>query len=153
MLSGSAAFATGAPTEDMRAHCDFSNPTETAASAQPTAHILLSPRMPYAMQEWRRMVTSARTNGFQVVSWRDPRVPDAEWKAAVEAADATALRDAPVLALETAASCGMLNHSPATVVTRCGRSHPWPILGVMPDAAWLEVLATRRTDLEQSPCR
>ncbi|MBK6868510.1 MAG: hypothetical protein IPG98_11520 [Burkholderiales bacterium] len=137
----------------MNSRCDFSADLPGApATAQTIAQIVLSPRMPYALREWRRMAASARAAGFQVSAWRDPRVPEAEWQAAVGVAELPELRTAPILPMELAKACGVLNHAPATVLARCGHGHPWPILGVMPDAAWLQLLDARRIDLEQVPC-
>ena len=63
------------------------------------------------------------------------------------------MTEAPALDPDTGRACQVLNHSPATIVVRCGRAHPWPILGVMPDAAWHGLLQARRTELEAVSCR
>ena len=153
LLGWGAAWAGGTFAGDINPRCDFSTGRSgVALPAQAVVHVVLSPRMPYALREWRRMAASARVAGFPVVAWRDPRVPEAEWQAAIDAAELPELRAAPALALDVAAACQMLNHAPATVVARCGRGHPWPILGVMPDVAWLQLLDARRADLEQVPC-
>lgn len=121
----------------------------TRASAQvactePAAvRMVLSPRMPYALQEWRRMRRVAEAAGFAVSALRDPRVPDAEWQAAVRALDLAELARAAVLDEPTARALGVLHHAPSSIVERCGVRHPWPILGVMPDAAWRDLLRQR----------
>ena len=120
---------------------------------QPVAQMVLSPRMPYALQEWRRMAGVAREAGFHVVVFRDPRVAQDEWLQAVAAAGAMELTEAPALDPDTGRACQVLNHSPATIVVRCGGAHPWPILGAMPDAAWHGLLQARRTELEAVSCR
>lgn len=132
--------------------CDLSGLGHDAA-AQARVHVLLSPRMPYALQEWPRMADAARQAGFAVVAYRDPRVPRNEWQAATQSQGLADLLDVPVLEEQIAAACGMLNHAPAAIVTRCGRTHAWPILGVMPVAAWRQVLQSRHNDLERQACR
>ena len=111
--------------------------------------VVLSPRMPYALQEWPRMRDAAAADGFQVTAGRDPRVPLAEWEAALVASGRADLATAPAVDAEAAARCGLFNHFPSALVGRCGRVHPWPILGVMPGAAWHEILRQRR---ESMPC-
>lgn len=114
--------------------------------------MLLSPRMPYALQEWPRLARVARAAGFAVRAWRDPRVPQDEWLAAVQAMGHEALRHAPPLPEAQARALGLLNHAPSSAVLRCGQAHPWPILGVMPDAAWRQLLLARAEALETLPC-
>lgn len=124
-----------------------------APQARPTVHVLLSPRMPYALQEWARMRGLALTAGFEVAAYRDPRVPQAEWQAAVaRAAGADSLGALPPLDLQRARACDLLNHSPTAVVAHCGRVHAWPVRGVMPDEAWRHVLAARLASLQALPC-
>lgn len=118
------------------------------ACGQPLVRMLLSPRMPYALLEWRRMRQAAEDAGFEVRAERDPRVPDAEWQAAVQALGLAELAGAPVLDEPTAAALGLLHHAPSSLVERCGRRHPWPVLGVMPDAAWRALLRQRLAALE-----
>ncbi|HOB65687.1 hypothetical protein [Ottowia sp.] len=98
------------------------------------------------------MADAARQAGFDVVAYRDARVLPAEWQAAVGSRGLVELRDVPVLDADVAAACGMLNHTPAAIVARCGRAHPWPILGVMPVATWRQVLQARSDALGVS-CR
>lgn len=145
--------AEAEPASIAQAECDFGAGLPSgAAGALPVVQIVLSPRMPYALQEWRRMAAAARGAGFRVQPWRDPRVPDAEWQAAVAAAGLPELRDAPALEPSAAQACRVLNHAPAAIVARCGQGHAWPILGVMPDRAWVQLLNARRADLEAVPC-
>ncbi len=110
--------------------------------------IVLSPRMPFALKEWPRMKAVAESAGYQVVGLRDPRVPDAEWAAAVEAVGAPELMHLPKIDEAYAVRLGVLNHAPASLLTCMGKTHPWPILGVMPDLAWLAVLRARASQLE-----
>ncbi|HMN20597.1 MAG TPA: hypothetical protein PKA16_04305 [Ottowia sp.] len=120
-----------------------------AACAEPAAvRMVLSPRMPYALLEWRRMRRAAEDAGFRVSALRDPRVPDEEWQAAVRAVDLPELADAPLLDEPTGRALGLLHHAPSSMVERCGTRHPWPILGVMPDAAWLGLLRQRAGTLK-----
>ncbi|MDO5626475.1 MAG: hypothetical protein Q4G71_17535 [Pseudomonadota bacterium] len=109
--------------------------------------VLLSPRMVYALLEWPRMQRVAQEAGFAVKVWRDPRVPDAEWQEAVHASGQAEMLAAPPMPAPLATACGLLNHAPAAVVSWQGRVHPWPIQGVMPDAAWLAVLRARHQAL------
>lgn len=106
--------------------------------------MVLSPRMVYSLAEWRRMRAVAAGAGFVVVVARDPRVPLTEWASAVDAAGLPEIGAAPPVDVELAGRCGLLNHFPSTLVGRCGRPHPWPILGVMPDAAWRSLIVQRR---------
>lgn len=99
------------------------------------------------------MAAMAHQDGWRVQAFRDPGVPDDEWLAATELGDLRSWRTLPVMDLVAGQACGMLNHAPTALVARCGRVHPWPIWGVMPDAAWRHVLASRRADLEATPCR
>ncbi|WP_354446547.1 hypothetical protein [Ottowia thiooxydans] len=125
---------------------------EQDAKAQTTVMVVLSPRMPYALQEWRRMKKAAQDAGYQVTGLRDPRVPLAEWKEAVQASKDTELLNMPAINEIQATAFGALNHIPSSLVIHCGKTHPWPILGVMPDAAWLEVLHSRTAQLEATAC-
>lgn len=111
--------------------------------------VLLSPRMPMALQQWPRMRDTAERAGFRVIAMRDPQVPAAEWRAGVEATGQPDLRDATALQESAATTCRLLNHAPSALVGRCGQVHPWPVPGVMPDGAWLAVLQQRR---EAIPC-
>ena len=135
--------------------CDVATLVLTFGPAHTESAVVavLSPRMPHALIEWPRMASVARAEGFAVVTFRDPRVPIDEWRSAVTSVNAWGeYIDAPPLRMETAERCLLLNHSPAIVVARCGRVHPWPIFGVMPDASWRHVLKSRRTELERLPC-
>ena len=98
------------------------------------------------------MASVAQQAGWRVMAFRDPQVPDAEWQAATVAGDLQTWRGMPAMDLSVAQACRMLNHAPTVVLSRCGRVHPWPVWGVMPDAAWAHVLAARRADLEAQPC-
>ena len=119
---------------------------------RPQLMMVLSPRMPYALKEWRRMSRVAEQAGFKVLVVRDPRVPLSEWEAAVRAVEEPELVHVSVIEQAQAEALGALNHSPASVVSQCKKSHPWPILGVMPDGPWLSVLRARESQLAQSVC-
>ncbi|MDO5086310.1 MAG: hypothetical protein Q4D74_01720 [Comamonadaceae bacterium] len=108
--------------------------------------------MPYALQEWPRLARVAQSAGFAVRAWRDPRVPQAEWLAAVQASGHDDLRQTPVMHERYALALGLLNHAPSSVVLRCGQAHPWPILGVMPDAPWRQLLLARAAALKELAC-
>jgi len=114
--------------------------------------MVLSSRMPYALQEWPRMKRVAKRAGFIVLAARDSRVPSQEWAAAVSARDLFELRDVPVLDEQMGIDLGLLHHAPSSLVVRCGVWHPWPILGVMPDQAWVELLRHRAAQLRERPC-
>lgn len=114
--------------------------------------MVLSPRMPYALKEWRRMSRIAEEAGYKVVTVRDPRVPLDEWEAAVRVVAEPELMHAPVIEQAQAESMGALNHSPASLVSRCAQTHPWPVLGVMPDGPWLAVLRARESQLARTIC-
>ena len=116
-------------------------------SPKPTALIVLSPRMPYALREWGRLKDLAEREGFRVVTRRDPRVPESEWRQAQLAVGIEALAHVQPIDGDVAAGCGLLNHAPAALVGRCGAVHPWPILGVMPDNSWRELLQSRLASL------
>jgi len=124
----------------------------SSASSQPSVHVLLSPRMPYALKEWSRMADLAGQAGFRILTYRDPRVSLTEWQSAVNAEDLGELRTLPPLDLDIARACDMLNHAPTAIVARCGHTHPWPLRGVMNDRSWRHVLDARLSDLEALPC-
>lgn len=123
------------------------------ASAGPQAAraqllVVLSPRMVYALREWPRLRDQAQAAGFDVHGVRDPRVPEAEWHAAVAAAGLSELAAWPAARLTDWPGTQVRNHWPMAWVRWQGRTHPWPILGVMPDAAWLQLLRERLEDLQ-----
>lgn len=144
--------AVSVQAQGMDRPCQGAFILDAPLSAHPTVWMVLSPRMPYALQEWPRMRQAARSIGFDVVALRDPRVPDLEWRAALEVADLPELVSAPPVDEVQAARLGVLNHAPASVVTYCGCWHPWPVLGVMPDQAWLTLLRARQADLSTESC-
>ena len=114
--------------------------------------VLLSPRMPYALQEWPRMASQARRLGFSVHAYRDPRVPEAEWQEAVHALQRRDLACTPALELADALQLKLLHHAPSSAVAWCDRWHDWPILGVMPDASWPQLLNHRLEQLKLQDC-
>ncbi|MEO9150259.1 MAG: hypothetical protein ABI212_12960 [Burkholderiaceae bacterium] len=125
---------------------------QAKSSTSPIVYLVVSPRMPYALKEWARMRRGAKAAGFSVVTFRDPRVEDGEWQAAVEAAGVPAARG--LLPLRNPAlieAFGGLNHFPIALLTCGDRTHPWPILGVMPDATFVEVLRQRLEQLGRDP--
>lgn len=94
----------------------------------------------------------AERAGFIVLAARDSRVPGQEWSAAVSARGLFELRDVPVLDEQMGMDVGLLHHAPSSLVVRCGVWHPWPILGVMPDQTWVELLRHRAAQLRERPC-
>lgn len=114
--------------------------------------ILLSPRMPYALQRWPAMRKVAQRAGFRVVPLRDPRVGLAEWQAAVDVVQQPALACIPALDARSARRLGLLHHAPSSLVAACAQLHPWPILGVMPDTTWRQLLQQRLSWLEEHAC-
>jgi hypothetical protein len=90
----------------------------------------------------------AQAGGFAGHGGRDPRVPEAEWHSAVMAAGLSELAAWPAARLAGWPGTQVRNHWPAAWVRWRGRTHPWPILGVMPDAAWLQLLRQRLEDLQ-----
>ncbi|MDR2129054.1 MAG: hypothetical protein LBP52_08320 [Burkholderiaceae bacterium] len=125
------------------------------AAAAPAIVMVLSPRMVYALQEWPRMKAAARAAGFDVTGVRDPQTPAGEW---AQLGRVTFLTDLALIAPMSAAlqadfaRHGALNHMPSTLVYWCGKPHPWPVLGVMPDKPWINALQARATQLKQQPC-
>jgi hypothetical protein len=104
--------------------------------------------MVYALREWPRLRDQAQAAGFDVHGLRDPRVPEAEWQSAVMAAGLPELATWPVSSVTGWPGTPVRNHWPMAWVRWQGRTHPWPILGVMPDGAWLQLLRERQEDLQ-----
>lgn len=110
--------------------------------------MILSPRMVYSFSEWPRMRRAAEQAGFVVQSVRDPRIGDREWRSAALAADRREALDLPLPEATLLANFPeLLNHSPTSLVRLAGRTHPWPIIGVMPNAAWTALLKQRFAQL------
>ncbi len=153
---GGAALLLGAPAACAQAAASPCNFADTSQASHPpyqtVVRVVLSPRMPHALLEWPRMARVAQEAGLQILAFRDPRVPMAEWQDATRDSSLEPWRDLPALAADVAAACRMLNHAPTAVLERCSHVHPWPIWGVMPDLAWRHVLQARRADLEALPC-
>ena len=137
---------------DGASSCQFDGSSRLFEGDQPTVVAVLSPRMPYALQEWPRMRAVAEKLGLRVVPLHDPRVPTEEWRNAVMVKGMGRLSNIPAADEPLAAQCGLLNHTPAALVGRCGVAHPWPILGVMPDAAWASVIQSRLDALPKGDC-
>ncbi|PKO30465.1 MAG: hypothetical protein CVU36_08595 [Betaproteobacteria bacterium HGW-Betaproteobacteria-9] len=125
---------------------------------KPVVIMLLSPRMVYTLLEWTRMRQAAEALGYRVLSWKDPRVPEAEWRAALGSPAATTTDPEALLAMPP--QCDSLwrgmNHSPMSFVLLESHLHPWAVWGVMPEEAWSEalrfrVLALRRALVQFSP--
>lgn len=144
ILTGSSAFA---------AQCALDKVVPDLDMREPSLVMLLSPRMPYAVLEWARLKAVAERTGFRVHVLRDARVPDSEWMEAARATQQAPLRQIPAMPESVAASCGLLNHFPATLVLGHGCLHPWPVLGVMPDAQWSSVLRHRLSALQEMGCQ
>ena len=120
--------------------------------ARPLLAALLSPRMVYSLLEWPRMQREAEHLGFLVVAWRDPRVPELEWQAAL-ASPGLAGWDVPMpRALPSAcwAQWAPIDHVPLTRVAFHADMHPWPIWGVMTSNAWRASLTHRLNMLKNA---
>lgn len=132
--------------------CLVSPPTD---ASKPVVIMLLSPRMVYSLLEWSRMRQAAEAIGYRVLSWKDPRVPDEEWRAAL-ASPASTLND-PYALHAMPARCQWLwrgvNHLPMSFVSLGSQLHPWPVWGVMPDEAWREALQFRWLALQRALVR
>ena len=98
------------------------------------------------------MARLAREQGLAVHAYRDPRVPETEWQEAVQALQLPELACTPALEPADALRLKLLHHAPSSAVGRCGRWHDWPILGVMPDAAWTRLLSQRMAQLAIPDC-
>ena len=95
------------------------------------------------------MQTVAESEGFDVVVWRARTVSEHEWDDAGTRARWRTSDIARVSAEPAACGAwiGSPNHYPYSAVMVRGRVHPWPIWGVLPDAAWIESLQFRRSAL------
>ena len=129
--------------------CLVSPPTD---ASKPVVIMLLSPRMVYSLLEWARMRQTAEALGYRVLSWKDPRVPEAEWRAALGSPAATTTDPEALLAMP--AQCDSLwrgmNHSPMSFVLLESHLHPWAVWGVMPEEAWSEALRFRLLALRRA---
>jgi hypothetical protein len=142
---------SAAPSKKAKVTCPWNATVFNTATAPraPVVVMALSPRMVYSFLEWRHMRALAVKDGFCVVAARDPRVPESEWKLAVNSIGLGELLAAPTLTdlgLETAL---FFNHAPTSQVWFKGRAHPWTILGVMNDQAWRQSLQSRLSDLKK----
>lgn len=152
LLAKGAALGAPTPWPAREAVCTAVRASGDAAldsqAARAQLLVVLSPRMVYALREWPRLHDQAQAAGFDVHGVRDPRVPEAEWHSAVMAAGLSELAAWPAARLAGWPGTQVRNHWPAAWVRWRGRTHPWPILGVMPDAAWLQLLRQRLEDLQ-----
>lgn len=98
------------------------------------------------------MRAAAVLAGFDVDMRLDPRVPVSEWVSAARALGDAELEHLPIIGVAEAATLSLLNHAPAASVALDGRAHPWPILGVMPNGAWVSLLEARLQALRHAPC-
>lgn len=151
-----AASASGAPASwvDRDSVCTTAAGAPAASAsgaARPTLLVVLSPRMVYALREWPRLRDGALAMDFDVQGLRDPEVPAAEWRAAAAVAGLPELATWPPVSLSDWPGARVRNHWPMAWVRWQGRTHPWPILGVMPDAAWSQLLRQRLEDLQACP--
>jgi hypothetical protein len=112
--------------------------------------VVLSPKMVYSMTEWPRMRAAAVSDGFDVVTWRLPTLPEQEWRDAVVKAQwpASDIASVAVAPKECGPWLGQPNHFPYSLVVERGHVHPSPIWGVLPDAAWVDSLQQRRRELK-----
>ena len=114
--------------------------------------VVLSPHMVYSMTEWPRMQAVAEAEGFRVIAWWSPQVSAQE---AVQAAERASWPMAVVsrvsaVPLECTDWVGAPNHFPYSRVLWQGRTHAWPIWGVLPDLPWIESLQWRVRALEDA---
>jgi len=121
-------------------------------ASEPVLVMLLSPRMVYSLLDGARLRQTAEALGYQVLSWKDPRVPESEWRAALASPASTTTDPDALLAMP--ARCQSLwrnvNHSPTSFVLLGSQIHPWPVWGVMPDEAWREALLFRLLALQRA---
>lgn len=119
---------------------------------RPVVVAVLSPRMVYSMTEWPRMRAAAEAEGFDAVAWWAPDLADDEGAVAAEQAGWSAHEIAHLVRVPDACtgSLGHANHYPYSRVLYRGRLHAWPILGVMPNQAWVDSLHWRLRSLQQS---
>lgn len=158
-LSACSAVTSLTPGEPMGEAADLatlrsSGPSECLAqvapfSRDPLVVAVISPRMVYSMTEWPRMRAAARQAGWRVVTVKAPGLREEEWQGAFVSAGGTSISDG-VRAMPTACETEWrgLNHFPYSVVALEGRSHPWPIWGVLPDQEWVESLSFRLKRLQ-----
>jgi hypothetical protein len=107
--------------------------------------------MVYSLTEWPRMRRAAVSEGFDVIAWWSPLLSEGEGAAAAlnagwHASEIVSVVPAPEACADLVARP---NHFPYGVVVDQGRAHAWPILGVMPDDAWIESLLWRQRALRQ----
>lgn len=152
-LQAAAASGLAAMAGETGLACPSALQNRWVPEASETAVLMvLSPRMPWALHEWPRMLQSAQQAGFDVRTMRDPRVPAPEWVAATRSAGLPELGCVPAIDMQQAIELRTLHHAPTSIVAHCGRLHPWPILGVMPDLAWVDLLQQRLAQLSEQPC-
>jgi hypothetical protein len=98
------------------------------------------------------MKQAAEILGYRVLTWKDPRVPEAEWRAALTS-PAARMNDPDALHAMPS-NCPLIwhgvNHSPTSFVLLGSHIHPWPVWGVMPDEAWREALHFRWLALQRA---
>ncbi len=126
---------------------------QVLARLEPRGPVLvsvLSPQMVYSMNEWPRMRAVAQAQGYGVVAWWSPRVSEQEASEAAARAGwpLAVLRQTSVVPEDCRGWVGEPNHFPYTRVLRQGRTHAWPIWGVLPDHRWIESLQLRVRALE-----
>lgn len=116
----------------------------------PVLVTVLSPRMVYSMTEWPRMRAAAQTQGYGVVAWWSPRVSEQEASEAAARAGwpLAVLRQTSVVPGDCTGWVGEPHHFPYTRVRLQGRTHAWPIWGVLPNHRWIESLQLRVRALE-----
>ena len=153
LLIGSGAWALPGAPHNAEGLCQRNAGSLFFDGMQPTLLVVLSPRMPLALKEWGRMRVVAQQEGLRVVVVRDPQVSDNEWQGAVAKLGVDDLQTVGEMAQALAADCGLLNHTPAALIGRCGAVHPWPILGVMPSNSWSVLLRARVDQLSEVACK
>lgn len=130
--------------------CFLGPETGLTGEERPWVVALLSPRMVYSLQAWPRMKSEAEALGFRVAAWRDPRIPEIEWRAALDTEALSRSNSVEVEALQEGclAQWMPIDHVPLTRVLWRGHVHRWPVWGVMTSQAWEETLRNRLASLK-----
>ena len=127
----------------------------SASDTRPLVVAVLSPRMVYSLLEWPSMAQEAERLGFRVLAWRDPRVPEEEWRLTL--ASEVYLKVGAPNPSPMPADClrqwAPIDHLPLVRVLLDGRLHRWPIWGVMTRDAWRASLLNRLETLKREAMR
>jgi hypothetical protein len=135
-------------------HC-FEGENASLLDNRPLVVAVLSPRMVYSLLEWPNMAREAEALGFRVRAWRDPRVPEGEWR---QALSSLAYLRAGVLDPEPLPSDCLnrwapIDHLPLAQILLDRQLHSWPLWGVMTPDAWRTSLLNRLASLRREAIR